>query len=252
MSGVGCAKCVRLPQVPMNRRPVCAAANQAQCLASSVATGTALTTPYVVSANAWASDNALAYDFGVQHPDGTQCAARFGMTPPRSAPMLSPDAGTPSAFFWEVFDELLRLNVELGYEVEEQSDDPRAMLQSDQLVPAEPAACAPENPHSANLLRARQGRVRDELRLSLVHVLQPACGRPGEPVHDGALRLRARQLRRLQLHHHQRHGARSAQAPGTSCACRSKRVNLPRHSVFTQRQSLCWTHHPTRMQPNSL
>ena len=65
-----------LPQVPMNRRPVCAAANQAQCLASSVATGTALTTPYVVSANAWASDNALAYDFGVQHPDGTQCAAR--------------------------------------------------------------------------------------------------------------------------------------------------------------------------------
>ncbi len=93
----------------MNRRPVCAAANQAQCLASSVATGTALTTPYVVSANAWASDNALAYDFGVQHPDGTQCAARFGMTLPRSAPMLSPDAGTPSAFCWEVFDELLRL-----------------------------------------------------------------------------------------------------------------------------------------------
>lgn len=58
----------------MNRRPVCVAADQTQCLASVPATGTALTTAYVVSANSWASDNTLAYDFGVQHPDGTQRA----------------------------------------------------------------------------------------------------------------------------------------------------------------------------------
>ena len=58
----------------MNSRPVCASADQTQCLASSPATGTALTTPFVLSANAWASDNTLTFDFGVQHPDGTQCA----------------------------------------------------------------------------------------------------------------------------------------------------------------------------------
>ena len=58
----------------MNSRPVCASADQTQCLASSPAAGIALTTPFMLSANAWASDNTLTYDFGVQHPDGTQCA----------------------------------------------------------------------------------------------------------------------------------------------------------------------------------
>ncbi|KAK9833282.1 hypothetical protein WJX81_002494 [Elliptochloris bilobata] len=58
--------------VPMIRRPVCTGVDQTQCVASSPATGTALTTPYTLSANSWASDNALAYEFGVQHPDGTQ------------------------------------------------------------------------------------------------------------------------------------------------------------------------------------
>ena len=60
-------------QVPMNSRPVCESTDQAQCLASSPATGVALTTPFVLSANAWASDSTLTFDFGVQHPDGTQC-----------------------------------------------------------------------------------------------------------------------------------------------------------------------------------
>lgn len=65
----------------MNGRPVCAATDQTQCVVSSVSTGTALATAFVVSANAWASDNALNYAFGVQHPDGSQCARKPIETP---------------------------------------------------------------------------------------------------------------------------------------------------------------------------